>query len=331
MNPLRDTRGLFMLLLKYIWLLGLWVWSNLWFPPLMVRSSLWLTYLLPALLGLPAPRQPCDQLQPEPEPEPEPKNDTDEERRILLRKGERTARYGRFQDEGEERRRWIADPGEPDCFIPRSTLTFTDIWARYSRLVSYPENPCYEIQGSFEALGLPPESRLENVSPYRYFNLESPFVHWMGYTGPGMVLLADIGRVQVGVDATWERRRRVPPISAISQAFYERDFPIHTLRYVFVACVINENTLGFLSKQLYTQPTLNLSWPDQTPRSWIYGTPEYDGLLGTRIGKLVAYLVLGAFARGTRRISQIVTKSNHGGESACMRFDIETIAATGSG
>lgn len=47
-------------------------------------------------------------------------------------------------------------------------------------------------------------------------------------------------------------------------------------------------------------------------------------LLGTRIGKLVAYIVLGAFDRGTRRIRQVVVWHSPS-YYAHMRVDLELI------
>lgn len=44
--------------------------------------------------------------------------------------------------------------------------------------------------------------------------------------------------------------------------------------------------------------------------------------MGTRIGKLVGYVVLGAFRRGSRMISRIDTVGNLSGTSANFHFEI---------
>lgn len=106
-----------------------------------------------------------------------------------------------------------------------------------------------------------------------------------------------------------------------------RDFHIDTLRHVFFENVQNLETAPFVRRALYTEEN-NLSWPRKSPQTWEYGTPEYDGLLGSRLGKIVGYLVLGAFPRGTRRITQIVTwaadPENHD-RRLQIRFDIDDV------
>jgi hypothetical protein len=233
-----------------------------------------------------------------------------------------TVKYVKFQEAGAQRRRWIADPEEPDCTIPRSTLTFADI-----DLGSDPVMKNKTIHKAFEQpvrdLGLPNEwdtPVVRGMSVYRYIDIANGTVGFKGWSGPGLIALDTVSRSQ----------GQGPPVSQIAQAVYEKDFAISELRYVFVKSVINEETIGFVEETLYpandlqwsTGPAWQYSW-QYTPRTWAYGTSEYDALLGTRIGKLVAYIVLGAFPRGTRRIERIVTWP--GVDLSChMRFDIES-------
>jgi hypothetical protein len=107
--------------------------------------------------------------------------------------------------------------------------------------------------------------------------------------------------------------------------YYTKDFMLDSLRYIFVSCIVNEPTWNFLMLQLYNQLTRNLTWPDQTPHYWKRGTPEFDSLLGTPIGKTVTCMALGGWGRGTRRIPQIVRQSSSTGYNAYMRFDVEAI------
>ncbi|KAJ5988540.1 hypothetical protein N7481_003750 [Penicillium waksmanii] len=91
-------------------------------------------------------------------------------------------------------------------------------------------------------------------------------------------------------------RRNVMGEDFADQALYTRNFEMHTLRHVYVQHVVNAETNPFVRRGLYTEKTRpRLAWPKQEPETWDYRTPEYDGLLGSRIGKVVAYLVLGAF------------------------------------
>jgi hypothetical protein len=141
-----------------------------------------------------------------------------------------------------------------------------------------------------------------------------------------MIIIDVMTRAQLGPKVTSKLRANVPTASAVAQAFYERDFDLNDLRCVFVNGIINKNTVGFIREHIYNPEDFN-EFPglDFAPQTWKYASPEYDGLLGTRIGKVVAYLVLGAFERGTRRISQIVTYSYEGISAVHMRFDIEVV------
>ncbi|KAJ5107646.1 hypothetical protein N7456_004321 [Penicillium angulare] len=72
---------------------------------------------------------------------------------------------------------------------------------------------------------------------------------------------------------------------------------LDTLRHVLVQGVMNTQTVAALERCTGKNEGLFDSFER--------GSPEYQELLGTRIGRMVAYLVLGAFPRGTRKISRI--------------------------
>jgi hypothetical protein len=63
--------------------------------------------------------------------------------------------------------------------------------------------------------------------------------------------------------------------------------------------IVNEHTTDFLKEQFYAENS-GRQLPTDEPQIFEYGTAEYEALLGTRTGAVVAYLVLGAFQRGTR-------------------------------
>ena len=169
------------------------------------------------------------------------------------------------------------------------------------------ENLPIELLPQVIELNLPNEfHRGVQASVYRSFDISNTRFRWFGSTGPGIICLDDIYRDEGFMDPN-------PHISQISQLLYERDFPLESLRYVFVTTVIESETREFILNEL--------DWAGFHQR-WPIGTPEYDALLGTRIGKVVAYLVLGAFERGTRRITRInLWPDTAGGLN--MRFDIE--------
>ncbi|KAJ5641787.1 hypothetical protein N7490_005787 [Penicillium lividum] len=214
-----------------------------------------------------------------------------------------TARFGDIQNEGAQRRRWIANPSEPGCYIEKSTLTFHDLVNRYDLGLITTDRVVFsqEIEDHvLEKIEELEKSRKvsSNSSKYETFDLNGHDFSWSGIIGPGIIVLSSIFRVKKE-PGTQIRDMDLPRItaSAVTQAFYTRDFDL-----------------------LYDDAT----WPDNVPRTWEYDTPEYDGLIGTRIGRVIAYFVLGAYDRGTHRISSIVTYPCPTG-GAHMRFDIEAI------
>lgn len=70
----------------------------------------------------------------------------------------------------------------------------------------------------------------------------------------------------------------------------------------------NADTKGLLRKKTYTDANF-LGYPDAEKQGtiWEWGTPEYQALLGTEIGKVMTCFVLGAFEREGRRIARIVS------------------------
>ena len=136
---------------------------------------------------------------------------------------------------------------------------------------------------------------------------------WLGRSGPGVIFLEEIRRIDKSPNAA---------ISDISIALYKVDNDIGTLKYVYVLDVINEETRPFVVEKLYTAAHgLDPNNPVAHERK--YGTLEYQGIWGTRIGNTVAYLMLNAFEKGTNRISNIVTLPDFQKAALHIRFDIE--------
>ena len=202
------------------------------------------------------------------------------------------------------------------CPIERSTLTLEDLrandWDIFRVRQGLPSGPRDEAVD----LGYPDDERsywMTSIEKSNGWGQEDDV--WMGRSAYGVLFIENILRTS-GSDSPW--------ISEISQAVYEEDFPIETLRHVFVTTVVNRDTLPFVN-YLYHNHREELDFGEL--KEW---TSEDDGedfqaLLGTRIGKIVAYLVLGAFERGTRRIARIVTWRAGSPRSLQMRFDIERV------
>lgn len=119
-------------------------------------------------------------------------------------------------------------------------------------------------------------------------------------------------------------RHHGPHWSEVALAHYTHVCPdINTLKYVYFADVVNIQTEPYVNK-LYVDNRISVK-DGAGARYWKYDTDEYKTLLGTAIGKGVACLVLGAWPRGTRRITQIKTFYYDG--EAQLRFDIGQIGS----
>ena len=221
-----------------------------------------------------------------------------------------TINFSEFQERGAWIRRWIEDPQEPDCHITKSTLTWQQLAGMGYSFRRKNTTNLGDIDPDEVDITIP-----GNVSRFYICSDDDLTCMWDGFTGEGAIAMSTIQR-QKGCSA--------PPISQVTQAIYTRHHAIDGLRYVFVRTVVNEETRDFVQLQLYTEAH-ELEWPSWVPRAWDVGTPQYDALLGTRIGKVVGYLVLGAVNRGTRRIKQIYTWPSMSVNSVNFRFDIEVI------
>lgn len=225
-----------------------------------------------------------------------------------------------LQEAGSLRQKWIANP-ESDCPIPQSTLTFRDL--RHWHKTYYNDELPDSVRDKAVALGLPDghESYVftsMSTGNLPTGNLGSVGDIWVGRTGPSLLFIEIINRSPGSTE---------PQSSDIAKAVFENDFNVAGLRYVFVVDVVNEQTKHFAETQLYGIDENGWVRRDTALRTWEYATPQYQSLLGTRIGKMVAYLVLGAFPRGTRRIARIVTwYADNVGQclgDLQIRFDIE--------
>lgn len=219
--------------------------------------------------------------------------------------------YGELQDAGSLLQKAIVDPNQP-CLIRPSTLTFKDLGHWNSE--EFWEGPPDNVKDKVTSMLLSNDDL-----GYQLTSMSAGEDYWVGRTAPGVLFIEVMYR---GPNST------EPHSSQIAQAVYQKDHPIKDLRYVFVVDIGNEETKHFIETQLYTDENGDFR-RDRALRVWRYGTPEYQALIGTRIGKTVAYLVLGAFARGSRRISRIMTwySAPDGADPGelQMRFDIENV------
>ena len=189
-----------------------------------------------------------------------------------------------FQVSGAQVNRWINDPNEPDCPIRPSTLTFTDLGVGPGQALPMNLDPKWER--TVTELGLVNEfaNPVEPTnSAYQYLEIQrQPDLIYAGWVGPGIILLHTLFR-RIG-----------PNISEIAGAVYRNYFDIAGLQCIMLSDVVNFETYDLVRDFLYSEANF-LQWPSLKPRTWDSNTPEFNSILGTRIGRLVANIVLGSF------------------------------------
>jgi hypothetical protein len=232
---------------------------------------------------------------------------------------EKIAMYREF---GANRQAWIDDPTKPDCPIGCSSLTlgelqnapnFEESW--FKEIDIFVKDPA-ELQGGDPASTTIPRGE----DQYRYtrlsrFHTDLPENAWSTHDhliGRGIIVGTNI------------ERKGGQHWNVIAQALYTNDYSIDTLRHVIFTNVVNDELAPYIQQVLYPRKgTLWLQAGQEPCKKFRHGSIEYQELLGTRLGKGVAALVLGAFDRGTMRITQIVVWSFR--DSPQIRFEIEPI------
>lgn len=222
-------------------------------------------------------------------------------------------RYGNLERSGKHLRIWIQNPNDPTCPIQPSYLSIRDLLAEYYIEISPPMRLPASLSLQATQLGLadPPQET--------WYIMDGDF-DWQGSASQNMITLDNIRR-EPDADA--------PHISDITLALFRSCFSLRNLRYIFVSSIVERQTSDFVISHLYRGhgipwPTARLDVEIAETVTWEYGTPEYDALLGTRIGKIIAYIIIGGFQRGSVRIARIVTWPGWmAGTRLNMRFDIE--------
>ncbi|CAI7565924.1 unnamed protein product [Penicillium pancosmium] len=205
--------------------------------------------------------------------------------------------FGEFQEEGALRQAWITYPNIP-CPIDE------DSWD----INTHPNGlPHSYTSVQMQDINLP-NQQYQLTTAEMYSDKGDTDLSFKGRAGQGVLFIEDVMR---------SKRSTGPWISEISKLVYEDHFALDTLRHVFVTNISNAETKAFVDARL------NLGKEEKV---WESDAPQFQEILGTRIGKLVAYLLLGAFPRGTREISRIAMWTT-GHQVKCIqsRFDIEEI------
>ncbi|KAJ5171823.1 hypothetical protein N7492_004416 [Penicillium capsulatum] len=226
-----------------------------------------------------------------------------------------TAKYGRRQEEGTIRQRWLTDLTIPNCPIQSAHLTLADLvhdgWDYTKETIDQPQ----EIKSDPISATLPHGNtryRMQRVKKMCRLGGADHVNKHFNLICRGAIIAKNIYRFDG------------PYWSQIAQAMYERHFPMETIQYVYFTNLDNADTITAVRDHVY--PGNGLTWPpvgDAGFKTWEFGEPEYSCLLGTRLGKAVVYLLLGAFPRGTWCVARVATWCWD--SELQMRFDVEEI------
>lgn len=228
--------------------------------------------------------------------------------------------YGEHQNRGRKFQAWISDPVISGCYVGPSTLTYDALaaWVLTDDLSedldSQPDSDNEQV------INLAQQLRLEDSLTMHVINSPSPPSPG-GTPGEGNDFRFFIAPGYLFILTMF--RNSGPYASQIAQAVYESSYAINTLRQVIMVGVKNADTIDFLKGRIFTAAN-GFVWPDSGPQTFVHGTAEYEGILGTKLGSVMAYTVLGAFTRGTRRISQISVDPSNAGYTR-LAFDIEEV------
>ena len=217
--------------------------------------------------------------------------------------------------------RWIENSSEPHCPVSPHTITFEQV----SQDVDVKVREGLEFPAGLREI---PTEDLIRLGSCTSFSARYRQVFWSGMTAPKTLIIRNISRCE-------KAEADQPHSSELALAFYQRDQPLESLKYVFVTAISNAQTRHYLERQLYRGvwprdgQDLNRSEMQNLmeTRIWERESNEFLSLMGTRIGRTVGYLVLGAFPRGTHRIARIHTSvMNLRRYQFEFRFEIEPIS-----
>lgn len=241
-----------------------------------------------------------------------------------------TTTINRYREKGAQLQAWLEDPNEPDCNISPATATLDD-------LMNAPPPDVFELGESYhrdlgdlmdggepESTGLPTGGNRyrhtaffnnvlnpETLARFNFPSLSNSYTHLVG---PGLLVADSIFRYD---NIQWNE---------FAKAVYEYDHPMSTLRYIMFTHVVNDETGPYIRRILY--PRLGRDFEAAMHESCMKverGTAEYEELLGTKLGKAAAILLISSLPRGTRRIARVVIWNWV--YRVQIRFEIEPIIA----
>lgn len=211
---------------------------------------------------------------------------------------------------------WLENPEEPGCPVSNKILAESDF-----------QNAITETEG--EQVDMPEHIYMSDpliMNNIPGTAIEYSFyydgVEWSGLISSNTIVIDSMIRDNAGGPTPG------PHISDITISLFQKHFRLENLSHIFVCDIINEEACHLFKKHIYN------NWPNPSkPQRWKHGSKEYNTILGSRVGRTMAYVVLAGFPRGSRRISQVVSWPLQVGAAGAhvlhLRFDVESISALG--
>ncbi|KAJ5633531.1 hypothetical protein N7528_001373 [Penicillium herquei] len=215
---------------------------------------------------------------------------------------------------GKQVIQWIENPNanDPPCPVSINTLTYQQVQDQSHDGMFRLANFVPGVQSDALKFPVGVESPRSYIQRYVGFDDET---YYSLFFARGVIGLFDV-KHPIGSPN--------PHPTDVALAFYSKEFgALDNLRFVFVYGVVNTQTVNFLNRHFEAQSIAQFGSPGMLKQyAYMYGTPEYEGILGVRIPRTIGYLVLGAFPRGNCRITRIEAYVSPG-PSYHIRFDIE--------
>ncbi|CAG8221760.1 unnamed protein product [Penicillium salamii] len=209
---------------------------------------------------------------------------------------------------------WIENANAPGCAIKPVTLTMKEL-KKTHRVVDYEaHNFMQPLQGG----DLDSTDIEKTFSKYHRFEVEP--------LGEQVIQSEEVKQWEcVGAIIADSVFKNGHHWNEIATTLYEDHLKesITTLKHVIFMNVVNPQTFGYCRDVLY--PRKGVAWATAGGKPCLKlerGTPEYEEILGTQLGKSVACLVISGFPRGTKRIRRVVTWTAAENNHLYVRFEI---------
>ncbi|KAJ5158185.1 uncharacterized protein N7500_007836 [Penicillium coprophilum] len=237
------------------------------------------------------------------------------------------AEVAEYRRKGAQLQAWLEDPNEPGCNIAPITTTLDDLMNaappdRFEVSDSSFVNPQDIMDGGEPStVGLIPtgcyyrrttiDNKVTNpaiLAAAGHKHLNNGYSH---LCGPDLLVANSIFRYD---NVQW---------NVVARAVYTLDRGMETLKFIMFSHVVNNETQPYILQELY--PRLGLVFDDTYHGPLVKverGSREFEELLGTKLGKAAAILLISSLPRGTRRIARAVIWNSL--YRVQVRFEIES-------